>query len=107
MAVTMGYAAMFEQFTRASCWITEAGGEGGFTAIMASDHFQPWVPSQGHSGFVWSWIGARRGDRRRCASDRGDAAGFRYHPAIVAQAAATLGAMTRDASGSASAPARR
>src|SRR3954465_8258449 len=66
--------------------------EVGFTAAMGSDHLAPWNPEQGHSGFAWSWLGAAM-----ATTDLPfgvvNAPGQRYHPAIVAQAAATLGAM--------------
>jgi probable non-F420 flavinoid oxidoreductase len=61
----------------------------GFQAAMSSDHFSPWSERQGESGFAWSFLGA--------ALQAGslpfgvvNAPGQRYHPAIVAQAAATL-----------------
>src|SRR5918998_2664419 len=64
----------------------------GFTAAMCSDHFAPWSARQGHSGFAWSWLGAALQ-----ATGLGfgvvNAPGQRYHPAIVAQAAATLAEM--------------
>jgi probable non-F420 flavinoid oxidoreductase len=63
--------------------------QAGFQAAMCSDHFAPWTTAQGHSGFAWSWLGAAlqaTGLRFGCVT----APGQRYHPAIVAQAAATL-----------------
>ncbi len=55
----IGYAAMFEQFHPNDLlrW-SQLAEELGFGGVMASDHFHPWVPSQGHSAFVWSWLGA-------------------------------------------------
>jgi coenzyme F420-dependent glucose-6-phosphate dehydrogenase len=87
----IGYAAMLEQFSPAEvldlCARADAAG---FSGVMAADHFQPWVPRQGQASFVWEVLavaGARtRGDLGpgvTCPS-------FRMHPAIVAQAAATL-----------------
>ncbi len=61
----------------------------GFQAIMASDHFSPWSERQGESGFVWSWLGAAMG-ATSLPFGVVNAPGQRYHPAIVAQAAATL-----------------
>jgi probable non-F420 flavinoid oxidoreductase len=61
----------------------------GFQAAMCSDHFAPWTTTQGHSGFAWSWLAAAleaTGLRLGCVT----APGQRYHPAVVAQAAATL-----------------
>ena len=66
--------------------------EVGFTAAMCSDHFAPWNKAQGHSGFAWSWLGAAL-----ASTDLPfgvvNAPGQRYHPAIIAQGAATLAAM--------------
>ncbi|HLM04274.1 MAG TPA: TIGR03885 family FMN-dependent LLM class oxidoreductase [Blastococcus sp.] len=66
--------------------------EVGFTAAMCSDHFAPWNLEQGHSGFAWSWLGAAMATTS-LPFGVVNAPGQRYHPAIVAQAAATLGAM--------------
>ena len=66
--------------------------EVGFTAAMCSDHFAPWTLEQGHSGFAWSWLGAALATTS-LPFGVVNAPGQRYHPAIVAQAAATLGAM--------------
>jgi len=90
---TVGYAAMFEQFTPSDLlrWSRQAE-EAGFGAIMASDHFNPWTPQQGQAGFGWSWLGALGATTQRGTFGTGvTAPGFRYHPAILAQAAATLG----------------
>jgi G6PDH family F420-dependent oxidoreductase len=60
---------------------------------MAADHFQPWVPQQGQASFVWNVLAAV-GERTR--GDLGPGVtcpSFRFHPAIVAQAAATLEAL--------------
>ncbi|MGI9023946.1 MAG: TIGR03885 family FMN-dependent LLM class oxidoreductase [Acidimicrobiales bacterium] len=64
----------------------------GFTAAMSSDHFTPWSARQGESGFAWSWLGAAM---QATALPFGvvTAPGQRYHPAIVAQAIATLAEM--------------
>ncbi|MGH2562511.1 MAG: TIGR03557 family F420-dependent LLM class oxidoreductase [Thermomicrobiales bacterium] len=93
----VGYAASFEQFhpTDLLDWSQQAG-RAGFGAVMASDHFHPWVPSQGQSAFVWAWLGAL-GSRTNLRFGTGvTPPGFRYHPAIIAQAAATLAAMYPD-----------
>jgi G6PDH family F420-dependent oxidoreductase len=62
----------------------------GFTTVMASDHFHPWVPSQGQSGFVWSFMGALGATTTMRFGPGVTPPGYRYHPAIIAQAAATL-----------------
>lgn len=59
---------------------------------MCSDHFAPWSLAQGQSGFAWSWLGAAL---QATKLDFGtvNAPGERYHPAIIAQATATLAEM--------------
>ncbi len=91
----LGYAAMFEQFTPTDLlrWSRQAE-DAGFGGIMASDHFHPWTPQQGQAAFVWAWLGALGAQTSRVAFGTGvTAPGPRYHPAILAQAAATLEAM--------------
>ena len=66
--------------------------EVGFTAAMSSDHFSPWSARQGQSGFGWSFLGAALATTS-LPFGAVNAPGQRYHPAIVAQAIATLGAM--------------
>ncbi|MBA3303432.1 MAG: TIGR03885 family FMN-dependent LLM class oxidoreductase [Acidimicrobiia bacterium] len=66
--------------------------EAGFTAAMSSDHFSPWSERQGHSGFAWSWLGAALATTS-LPFGVVNAPGQRYHPAVIAQAAATLAAM--------------
>lgn len=64
----------------------------GFTAAMCSDHITPWSEQQGQSAFAWSWLGAAlQATSLPCGVV--NAPGQRYHPAIIAQAVATLGAM--------------
>jgi coenzyme F420-dependent glucose-6-phosphate dehydrogenase len=91
----VGYAAMFEQFKPSDLlnWSRKAE-DLGFGAIMASDHFHPWTPQQGQAGFVWAWMGALGAQTSHVRFGPGvTAPGFRYHPAILAQAAATLAEM--------------
>jgi coenzyme F420-dependent glucose-6-phosphate dehydrogenase len=91
MTATMGYAAMFEQFAPSELLRFSQLAEGaGFTSVMASDHFHPWTPSQGQSGFVWSWLGALGATTKLRFGTGVTPPGPRYHPAIIAQAAATL-----------------
>lgn len=92
----IGYAAALEQFhpndLLAYCQLAE---QHGFRGVMAADHFQPWVPQQGHSAFVWSWMAALGATTRTLTFGPGvTCPSFRYHPAVVAQAAATQAAMT-------------
>ena len=91
----IGYAAMMEQFhpTDLLDWCAKAETAGFEAGFMVSEHFHPWTPQQGQSGFAWAFMGAlgqrtslRFGTAVTCP-------GFRYHPAVIAHAAATLGAM--------------
>ena len=91
----IGYAAMLEQFHPTELLdYCAAAEDAGFTAgFMVSEHFHPWTPQQGQSAFAWSFMGALG---TRTSLPFGTAVtcpGFRYHPAIIAHAAATLGAM--------------
>jgi coenzyme F420-dependent glucose-6-phosphate dehydrogenase len=64
--------------------------QAGFDSISASDHFHPWSEI-GQACFVWSWLGAVAAKTRNIALGTGVTCPIlRYHPAIVAQAAATL-----------------
>ncbi len=90
----LGYAASFEQFHPTDLLTYSQQAEAaGFTAVMASDHFHPWVPSQGHSAFVWAWMGALGYATKLRFGTGVTPPGYRYHPAVIAQAAATLEAM--------------
>jgi coenzyme F420-dependent glucose-6-phosphate dehydrogenase len=64
----------------------------GFEAGMCSDHFHPWLDSQGQSGFAWSWLGAAL-QATTLSFGMVCAPGQRYHPPMIAQAAATLAEM--------------
>ncbi len=91
-----GFHASHEQFAPSELLkYTIAAEQAGFDCAMSSDHFKPWSRSQGHSGFSWSWLGAALA-RTRFQVGVIAAAGYRYHPAVVAQAAATLAEMFPD-----------
>jgi G6PDH family F420-dependent oxidoreductase len=62
---------------------------------MCSDHLEPWSLRQGHSAFALSWLGAAM-QATRLPFGTVNAPGQRYHPAVVAQAAATLAEMFPD-----------
>ncbi len=85
---------MLEQFHPTEVVELSAVAErAGFTGVMAADHFQPWVPQQGQAAFVWNVLTAL-GERTQ--GDLGPGVtcpSFRFHPAMVAQASATLEAM--------------
>jgi G6PDH family F420-dependent oxidoreductase len=65
--------------------------EAGFDFSVISDHYAPWLESQGHSGYAWSILGAAAH-----ATDRIGLMSYvtcpilRYHPVVVAQKAATV-----------------
>jgi G6PDH family F420-dependent oxidoreductase len=67
----------------------------GFDFSVCSDHYQPWLREQGHAGYAWSILGAAAHATERiglmtyvtCPT-------LRYHPAIVAQKAATMGILS-------------
>jgi coenzyme F420-dependent glucose-6-phosphate dehydrogenase len=67
-----------------------AAEQAGFDVVLGSDHFHPWVDDTSAAGFVWSWLGAvaakttsvQLGTSVTCPL-------FHYHPALVAQMAAT------------------
>jgi coenzyme F420-dependent glucose-6-phosphate dehydrogenase len=72
--------------------VVQAAEAAGFDAGMCSDHWAPWSEEQGESGFALSWLGAALATTSMPFGVV-NAPGQRYHPAIVAQAAATLEVM--------------
>lgn len=64
----------------------------GFDVAWLGDHFMPWIHSGNQSAFVWSLMGAclERTSRIKVGSFVTTPLGARYHPAIIAQASATL-----------------
>ena len=72
--------------------LVQAAEAAGFDAGMCSDHWAPWSEEQGESGFAWSWLGAAL-QATSLSFGVVNAPGQRYHPAIIAQAAATLNVM--------------
>ncbi len=87
-----GYTMMCEQ-SRPDRLVRDVqlAEQAGFEFSVISDHFQPWLSEQGHSGYAWSILGAAAQ-----ATERIGLMSFvtcpilRYHPAIVAQKAATV-----------------
>lgn len=89
----VGYHASHEQFPPSELLAhVQAAERAGFGAAMCADHLAPWSERQGHSGFAWSWLGAAL-QATSFSFGTVNAPGQRYHPAIVAQAAATLAEM--------------
>ena len=67
----------------------------GFDFVTISDHFHPWLYSHGHSPYAWSVLGAvSEATERLRMMTLVTAPIIRYHPAIVAQKAATMGALS-------------
>lgn len=68
-----------------------AAEEAGFDFVAISDHFHPWLSSQGHSPAAWSVLGAVAARTHRVGMVTAvTCPTIRYHPATVAQSAATL-----------------
>ena len=91
----IGYACMLEQFhpTELLDWAEQAEAAGFDAGFQVSEHFHPWTPQQGQAAFAWSFMGAL-GERTKLPFGTAvTCPGFRYHPAVIAHAAATLGAM--------------
>jgi G6PDH family F420-dependent oxidoreductase len=87
-----GYTMMCEQSGPKQLVADLVGAEqAGFDFSVISDHYQPWLASQGHSPYAWSVLGAAAQATERiglmtyvtCPT-------LRYHPAVVAQKAATV-----------------
>ena len=91
-----GYTLMTEQRSPhdlvREAQLVEAAG---FDFAVMSDHFHPWLESQGHSPFAWTMLGAvaERTERLRLMTAV-TCPIIRYHPAIVAQAAATVAVLS-------------
>jgi coenzyme F420-dependent glucose-6-phosphate dehydrogenase len=67
-----------------------AAEEAGFDSISVSDHFHPWA-EQGQACFVWTWLGALATKTKKIKFGTGVTCPIlRYHPAVIAQAAATV-----------------
>ncbi|MGW1741970.1 TIGR03557 family F420-dependent LLM class oxidoreductase [Nocardia sp. NPDC001965] len=88
----IGYKLAAEGFGPAELVRQAIGAEAaGFDFVEMSDHFHPWLDNQGHSPFVWSVLGAVAAETDRIGLATGvTCPTVRYHPAIIAQAAATL-----------------
>lgn len=92
----VGYHASHEQHRPSALLAaTRAAAEAGFRAVSSSDHLTPWSRVQGESGFAWSWLGAAM-EAVPLPFGVVNAPGQRYHPAIIAQAIATLAEMHPD-----------
>src|SRR5207248_10545111 len=93
--LTIGYKASAEQFApRPLLEFSILAEEVGLDSVVVSDHFQPWRHTDGHAPFSFAWLAAlgERTKRVRLGTSVVTPT-FRYHPAIVAQAMATLGCL--------------
>ncbi|MDR7384954.1 TIGR03885 family FMN-dependent LLM class oxidoreductase [Promicromonospora iranensis] len=90
---TVGFHVSHEQLhPTEGLRVAQLAQDAGFDAAMCSDHLAPWSERQGESGLSWPWIGAALATTG-LSFGTVCAPGQRYHPVIVAQAVATLGAM--------------
>ena len=91
----LGYKASAEQFGPTELLgFSRLAEEAGFDSVFISDHFQPWKHHGGHAPFSLAWLGALGAVTSRIAIGTSVLTPtFRYHPAVVAQAFATLGVM--------------
>ncbi len=65
--------------------------QSGFDMVTGADHFHPWVDDTSAASFVWTWFGAvAQATTRVELATSVTAPLFRYHPALIAQAAATV-----------------
>jgi coenzyme F420-dependent glucose-6-phosphate dehydrogenase len=93
--IRFGYRAVAEQYGPAQLleFATQAEDQG-FEFITISDHFHPWFHQGGHAAFAWAWIASAAERTKHVQIGTGVTTPInRYHPAIVAQCFATLGAM--------------
>ncbi|MFE6255752.1 TIGR03885 family FMN-dependent LLM class oxidoreductase [Agromyces sp. NPDC057865] len=89
----VGFHASHEQIAPARLLhAVQRAEEAGFDAAMCSDHLEPWSVRQGESGYAWSWLGSVL-QATLIPLGVVTAPGQRYHPAITAQAIATLESM--------------
>src|SRR5947207_13920670 len=88
----IGYTLSSEEFgPRDLVRFAGRAEEAGFTFALISDHFHPWIDTQGHSPFVWTVLGGVAQVTERLRVGTGVTCPLiRIHPAIVAQAAATV-----------------
>ncbi|MGV8884295.1 MAG: glucose-6-phosphate dehydrogenase (coenzyme-F420) [Microbacteriaceae bacterium] len=95
MTLKLGYKASAEQFEpRELVEIAVAAEAHGFESVAVSDHFQPWRHEGGHAPFSLAWMAAV-GERTSTISIGTSVMtpSFRYNPAVLAQAFATMGVL--------------
>src|SRR3954447_7822935 len=95
MPLTLGYKASAEQFDpRELVEIAVAAEAHGMESVAVSDHFQPWRHEGGHAPFALTWMAAV-GERTKSIQIGTSVMTptFRYNPAVLAQAFASMGVM--------------
>jgi len=92
MKLRLGYKASAEQFGPQELLdLAVLAEKKGFESVWVSDHYQPFRHTDGHAPFSLAWLGAATQQTRRATLGTSVLTPtFRYHPAIVAQAFATL-----------------
>lgn len=92
MSIRIGYTMMCEQApARQLVSDLAAAEEAGFDFSVISDHYFPWLESQGHSPYAWSVLGAAAHATERIGlMTYVTCPILRYHPVVVAQKAATV-----------------
>jgi coenzyme F420-dependent glucose-6-phosphate dehydrogenase len=93
--LTLGYKASAEQFGPRDLLAFSIHAErAGFDSVFVSDHFQPWRNTDGHSPHALVWLGALAMRTQKVTIGTSVLTpSFRYHPAVVAQAFATLASL--------------
>lgn len=93
--IKLGYKASAEQFAPAELLrYSVLAEELGFDSVFISDHIQPWRHDGGHAPAALPWLGALGASTDRVILGTSVLTPtFRYHPAVIAQAFATLGCM--------------
>jgi coenzyme F420-dependent glucose-6-phosphate dehydrogenase len=93
--IRFGYKASAEQFGPVELLDNAVAAEAaGFDSVFISDHFQPWMHDGGHAPAALPWLGALGARTSRILIGTSVLTPtFRYHPAVVAQAIATLAVM--------------
>jgi G6PDH family F420-dependent oxidoreductase len=96
--IKLGYKLMSEEHGPADLVRNAARAEeAGFDFAAISDHFSPWLEEQGHSPLAWPVLGAIANSTARIGLMTAVTCPImRYHPAIIAQGAATLGLLSGD-----------
>lgn len=95
LPLKLGYKASAEQFDpRELVEIAVAAEAHGMESVAVSDHFQPWRHTGGHAPFSLSWMAAV-GERTKTVQIGTSVMTptFRYNPAVIAQAFATMGCL--------------